>query len=303
MTEITMNMMNTEEVKTHETFRALFPIRPELLTIIEEDMKTWEYDESQPIVLATWEGQDEPVCIDGHTRLQAAKNTGIMEVPVYEQEYSSEEAAIEHAVQLQCHRRNLTDAELFRYMEIIDERHVPQRNENGKFAGAPNGAAGKSSEATAKLLGTSSRKAERMRAIMDHGDSETVDAVKNGEMSVNKGYEETQKKRKASKATKKSLKAPSPDSANTSPDSPPDVPAPNDGETVVSEDSQSEPNDDMSVTLAPEHYRALKDLGGSIEDHVAKAIEKYLQSSVNPGAEEDRCADEDEEEYDDGCED
>src|SRR5208283_6099594 len=98
-------------------------------------------------------------------------------------------AAIEHAIQLQCHRRQLTDAELFRYMEIIDERYVPQRNENGKFAGAPNGAAGKSSEATAKLLGTNSRKAERMRAIMDYGDPETVDAVKKSEMSVNKGYE------------------------------------------------------------------------------------------------------------------
>ena len=229
-----MEMMNPREIKTHKSFEALFPIRPELLTIIEEDMKTWEYDESQPIVLATWEGQDEPVCIDGHTRLQAAKNAGIMEVPVYEQEYSDEEAAIEHAIQLQCHRRNLTDAELFRYMEIIDERYVPERNENGKFAGAPNGAAGKSSEATAKLLGTSSRKAERMRAIMDHGDSETVDAVKNGEMSVNKGYEETQKKRKAAKAAEKSPKAPSPDTANTSPDSPPAVPAPNEEETVVS---------------------------------------------------------------------
>ncbi len=274
MTEITMNMMNTEEVKTHETFRALFPIRPELLTVIEEDMKTWEYDESQPIVLATWEGQSEPVCIDGHIRLQAAKNAGIMEVPVYEQEYSCEEAAIEHAIQLQCHRRNLSDAELFRYMEIIDERYVPERNEKGKFAGAPNGAAGKSSEATAKLLGTSSRKAERMRAIMDHGDSETVDAVKNGEMSVNKGYEETQKKRKA---TKEKIALRQDNDGIASPDSPPTVPAPNEEETVASEDAESEPMDDMTVTLAPEQYRALKDLGESIEYHVELAIDIYLR--------------------------
>ena len=292
MKKVTMDTRSPREIQTHESFQALFPIRPELLTIIEEDMKTWEYDESQPIVLATWEGQDEPVCIDGHTRLQAAKNAGIMEVPVYEQEYSSEEAAIEHAVQLQCHRRNLTDAELFRYMEIIDERHVPQRNENGKFAGAPNGAAGKSSEATAKLLGTSSRKAERMPAIMDHGDSETVDAVKNGEMSVNKGYEETQKKRKAAKTAEKSLKAPSPDSENTS-----EV-------TFVSEDSQSEAMNDMTIALAPEQYRALKDLGGSIEDHVAAAVEMYLQFLNDPDGDQDTCADiEEEDEYDDSCED
>ncbi len=257
MTELTMNMMNTEEVKTHETFRALFPIRPELLTIIEEDMKTWEYDESQPIVLATWEGQSERVCIDGHTRLQAAKNAGIMEVPVYEQEYSCEEAAIEHAIKIQCHRRNLTDAELFRYMEILDERYVPHRNENGKFAGAPNGAAGKSSEATAKLLGTSSRKAERMRAIMDHGDSETVDAVKNGEMSVNKGYEETQKKRKAAKAAEKSA------GKGKSPVAPVD-------------ETSSEPEQTTMVPLRSHHYEALQALGGAVEDHVARAVDRYL---------------------------
>ena len=112
---------------------------------------------------------------------------------------------------------------------------------------------------------------------IDHGDSETVDAVKNGEMSVNKGYEETQKKRKAAKAAEKSLKAPSPDSANTSPDSPPAVPAPNEEETVVSEDAESEPMNDMTVTLAPEHYRALKDLGESIEYHVELAIDIYLR--------------------------
>ncbi len=265
MNEITIETMNPREIQTHESFEALFPISPELLTMIEEDMREWKYDESQLIVVAKWKGQDELVCIDGHTRLQAAKNAGIEAVPVYEYYYDDEAAAIEHAIQLQCHRRQLTDAELFRYMEIIDERHVPQRNENGKFAEAPNGGAGKSSEATAKLLGTSSRKTERMRAIMDYGDSETVDKVKNGEMSVNKGYEETQKKRKAAKAAEEHLKAPSPDSENTS------------EETFVSEDSQSEAMNDMTVTLAPEQYRALKDLGESIEYHVELAIDIYLR--------------------------
>ncbi len=260
-----METMNPREIKTHKSFEALFPIKPELMATIEEGMKTWDYDESQPIIVGTWEGQNEPVCIDGHTRLLAAMNVGITEVPVYEQEYSGEEAAIEHAIVLQCHRRNLSDAELFRYMEIIDERYVPQRNENGKFAGAPNGAAVKSSEATAKLLGTSSRKTERMRAIMDYGDAETVDAVKNGEMSVNKGYEETRKKRNGAKAAEKSPKASSPVTPTTS------------EETVVSEDTDSEPIDDMTLSLTPEHYRALKDLGESIEYHVELAIDIYLR--------------------------
>ncbi|MGO9569207.1 MAG: hypothetical protein ACLP5H_16860 [Desulfomonilaceae bacterium] len=297
-----METMNPKEIKTHKSFEALFPIRPELLETIEEGMKLWEYDESQPIVLATWEGQDEPVCIDGHTRLLAAMNAGIMEVPVYTYDYTSEAAAIEHAIELQCHRRNLTDAELFRLMEITDKRCVPERNENGEFAGAPNGAAGKSSEVTAELLGISSRKVERMRTILDHGDAKTVEAVRNDEMSVNKGYEQTQKKRKSTKEKTAPLEDNDGDAAS---DSPPALPAPNEEETVASEDAESEPVDDITVTLAPKHYRALKDLGGSIEDHVAKAIEKYVQSSGNPDAHEDTCTDldEEEEEYDDGEED
>jgi hypothetical protein len=69
-----MNRMNAKEIKTHETFTNLFPIKPELQEKIENDMREGTYDFSQPIILASWDGQKEPVCIDGHTRLQAAIN-------------------------------------------------------------------------------------------------------------------------------------------------------------------------------------------------------------------------------------
>ncbi len=256
-----METMNPREIKTHKSFEALFQIRPELLTMIEEDMKTWEYDESQPIIVGTWEGQNDPVCIDGHTRLQAAKNVGITEVPVYEYEYTCEDAAIEHAIVLQCHRRNLSDAELLHFIEMLDTRSIPQRNENGKFAGAPNGAAGKSAEATGKLLGISGRKVERGRTIIDHGDSEIVEAVKNGEMSVNKGYEETQKKRKKLQSTSK------PSEKRRSGDS---FSAPDDDET------SSEPEQTIMVRVRSHHYNALQALGGAVEDHVARAVDRYL---------------------------
>ncbi len=57
------------------------------------------------MILATWEGQKEPVCIDGHTRLQAAKNLGIEEVPVFVHEFDTEEEAVEKAIKLQRNRR------------------------------------------------------------------------------------------------------------------------------------------------------------------------------------------------------
>jgi len=252
--------MNPKEIKTHPFFKDLFPIKPELLNNIEKDMKDCQYDESQPIILGTWEGQDEPVCIDGHTRLQAAKNAGITEVPVYEYDYTSEEAAIEHAIGLQCHRRNLTDGELLRLMQVTDKRNVSQREANGQFAAAPSCAPGKSSEATAELLGISARKVEQMRTILDHGDAEMVEAVKNNETSVNKGYKETQKRRKEKKEKAETKK--SKDKSVTKP------------KDMEKSEQQPEPR---SVLLSADRFSALKELGGcSIEEHVARAVDRYL---------------------------
>src|SRR5208283_4851998 len=200
MTEITMNMMNTEEVKIHETFRALFPIRPELLTMIEEDMKTWEYDESQPIVLATWEGQDEPVCIDGHTRLQAAKNAGIMEVPVYEYEFDSEQEAIDHAINLQQNRRNMTDGDILVCVALLDSKRPrggDRRSEQAKSKPSSDGngnSRSASAKKTADKIGTSSRKVEKARSVLGKGDPDAIAAVQGNEVSINKAYQEVQKK-------------------------------------------------------------------------------------------------------------
>ena len=81
--------MKVEEIKTHPTFESLFTINGELLAKIEQNMRDENYDDSQPIILATWQGQDESVCIDGHTRLKAAKNIGIEEIPVFVHEFDS----------------------------------------------------------------------------------------------------------------------------------------------------------------------------------------------------------------------
>ena len=94
-----MNTINPKEIKTHPTFSELFPINSVLLKRIEQDMRDKIYDFSQPIVLAVWDGQEEPVCIDGHTRLQAALNVGLESVAVWlREDFETEEEALEHAI-------------------------------------------------------------------------------------------------------------------------------------------------------------------------------------------------------------
>ena len=43
-------------------------------------------------------------------------------------------------------------------------------------------------------------KQERARTVMEHADEATKEAVKQGELSINRAYQETQKKRKQTEA-------------------------------------------------------------------------------------------------------
>ncbi len=122
MKKVTMDTMSPREIHTHESFEAMFPINPELLEKIENDMRDGTYDLSQPVILATWKGQKEPVCIDGHTRLKAAIDIGIEEVSIWIHEFDSEQEAIEHAIKLQQNRRNMTDADILVCVALLDSK-------------------------------------------------------------------------------------------------------------------------------------------------------------------------------------
>ncbi len=66
-------------------------------------------------------------------------------------------------------------------------------------------------------------------------------------------------------------------------------------------DEDKAPTDIAPVFLSLEHFRALRELGGCIEEHVAKAIELYLKSLQNQCEQtstEDAPEDDDEEYFD-----
>jgi hypothetical protein len=115
-----MDRMKPTEIETHETFTSLFPIKKEVLSKIEEHIKESQFLISHPLDLAKWGDLMEPVCIDGHTRLQAAKNLGLEEVPVITHELDSEDEALELAIHLQRNRRNMTDAEIIACIQALD---------------------------------------------------------------------------------------------------------------------------------------------------------------------------------------
>jgi len=98
--------MDPKEIKTHPSFVGLLLVAESLLNDIIRSMRTNGFFTSHPIVLGTWPGQEEPVVIDGHTRLRAALAVGIRLVPVVVLEFESELAALQRAVSLQTERRD-----------------------------------------------------------------------------------------------------------------------------------------------------------------------------------------------------
>jgi hypothetical protein len=249
MNKVAMDTMSPREIHTHESFKALFPINPELLAKIENDMREGTYDLSQPVILATWKGQKEPVCIDGHTRLRAAINVGVEEVPIWIHEFDSEQEAIGHAIKLQQNRRNMTDAELMVCVALLDSKRPrggDRRSEEAKSKPKSDGnenSRSASAKATADKIGTSSRKVEKARTVLGKGDPDTIEAVQNGDMSINKAYQEVQKK------------------------------------TGKESEEEIETIQEKHYLIPEDLLADLENLGGPVDEHIDVAITAYLDLS------------------------
>uniref|UniRef100_A0A7V4G8M6 DUF5131 family protein n=1 Tax=Desulfobacca acetoxidans TaxID=60893 RepID=A0A7V4G8M6_9BACT len=191
-----METVKLEEIRCAEPFTNLFPIAPAVLTRVQDDMQKHGYDISQPIILWAEEG----VVVDGHTRLAAAKNLGLKEIPVHRKSFADEDEALAYAIHNQRHRRNLTDAEIIRCIEVLDRRKKQgegQERDKGQFQPkASHEAIGKSAQDTAKVVGISRAKVERARTVLQHAEEPLKEAVQAGEMSINQAYQLTQEKRK-----------------------------------------------------------------------------------------------------------
>ena len=136
------------------------------------------------------------VLVDGFTRTQAAKEAGRLTVTAYLHAFASVEEARDYAIHTQRDRRNLSDAEIMSVLSLIDKKVTGFKTSSSL---APDGANGgplaKTAQRTAKEIGTSTRKVERARKVAS--DPEVAAAVRRGELSINKAYEQVRQKEKS----------------------------------------------------------------------------------------------------------
>jgi len=188
-----------DQISKAEPFASLFTIKAEVFEAIKADMAVNAFDPSKPVNV--WRNPDgSHVLIDGYTSVRAAAELSLLRVTAYEKTFASEAEALAYAIHTQRDRRNLSDAELLRLIELVDQ---PQNGFHSPLApiGATEGRHQKTAEITADAIGISARKVERARAVL--ADPEEAAAVLSGAKTIHQAAHDV----KARRATKSSTKS------------------------------------------------------------------------------------------------
>jgi ParB-like chromosome segregation protein Spo0J len=180
-----------DQITKAEPFASLFAIKPEVLAAIKADMESNGFDPSKPVNV--WRKPDGTrILIDGYTRVRAAEELGLLRVTAYEKTFASEAEALAYAIHTQRDRRNLSDAELLRLIELVDR---PQAGFNTAVAAieATDVRPHKTAEITADAIGTSRAKVERARVVLS--DPDEAAAVRRGDKTIHQAAQGAKAKR------------------------------------------------------------------------------------------------------------
>jgi protein gp37 len=192
--------MLVDKIIEIDLFKNLLPIDSRDLEAIEESMSSGGYDVDHPIFLWGKSG----IVVDGHTRLLAARNVGLVDIPVVEKEFKDEEEVLAYILHEHRYRKKIGDDVVFAVIEVIDKRkdklaylkkgeHSPEASSDATV----NQTAGKSSAETASIVGTSERKVEKARTVIDQAPEELKEEVRSGKTTINKAYTQVQEQKKA----------------------------------------------------------------------------------------------------------
>ncbi len=187
------NVTSFEEIAVSEIkldpkneFTNLYPLDQENINKIAESIKKRGFRKSQALTLIFIENENDEFLGDGHNRLAASKIAELEKVPVYRETYATRKEAKIAMLELQLHRRNLSDALKFKSLQMYMELKGEGKAENG---------AGKKSEAIAEIMGISARQVDKMNAIRKSGDKKLIDAVLQNKKTISKAYNEVPKKK------------------------------------------------------------------------------------------------------------
>jgi ParB-like chromosome segregation protein Spo0J len=171
---------NPRELEVAEPFATLFPVQAEVLELVKDSIRKDGFMSDKPIL--AWRDafgdRGRLVVVDGHTRLKAALALKLDEVPVTGRQFKSVDAAITAGIGEQVQRRNLNREQIAAYVVSI----LPLLDE------VKGGLRTRTAKQLAQLLGVSVPTIDRARGLLNSGQTDLIEAVKSGEISLLKAY-------------------------------------------------------------------------------------------------------------------
>jgi ParB-like chromosome segregation protein Spo0J len=166
-------MVSLKNIKKGLPFITLFPINPEVMKAISDDMKINDFDQSQPVII--W--KEANILIDGHTRCAAAEKAGLTYVYAIYESFPDVDSALRYAYGLQFKRRNLTDADRFHFSET----YLNNVGQGAKKSGWKK-------KELAEILSVSTGTAQKYISVLSRGSKQDQEAVRSGEKTINSVY-------------------------------------------------------------------------------------------------------------------
>jgi len=166
-----VKLVKIDDIIIDPEIAGIFAIHDKYKDGIVKQMKEFGFYKEEPVTL--W----GKILVDGRTRYTAAKEAGLKEIPAVERNFESREDAIMYTLERQALRRNLTSAEI-----VIAAQTLLSKKK------AANGT-GRSANMLAELLGVNVSTLYRAEAILREAPEEIIKAVKNGHMSIRKGFD------------------------------------------------------------------------------------------------------------------
>jgi hypothetical protein len=177
--EIIAKMYKPQDIGTDPAIEGIFSIHEDILKTIVDSMVQNGYDQSQPVTI--WRGKG--VLVDGHTRVKAAIEAGIHEIPGVEKDFENLEDAQRYTYKRQAERRNLTQSEIFQAAVTLGLKD----SHDGS---------GRSSEKLAEDLGVSRSAIVKARTVSEKASEEDINAIKDGTKTINQVYQGVRQKKK-----------------------------------------------------------------------------------------------------------
>ena len=180
-TEDKIFTVSIEKLHFDEDYKAVFKQEDDKVQRIAEDMKANGFDKSQPIIL-----DENYAILDGNSRFMACQIAGIKKVPVIIKKFASKKEALLYALGLQMNRRNIADESIL--IDTYNKLAAMKDEEGNKLF---------TDVEIAEKLRVSPRQISKAKEVDLKANDELKDALKNGEISLNKAYNSMKEEMKA----------------------------------------------------------------------------------------------------------